>query len=186
GQVQALIAQATAEIERQKARVLQVRRQLDADVVQPAEADRQAREEAARGEAAVMVERGKAEAEALQKVCAAYAAAGPGAREVMALQQVLPLLADVAGSERPLAVSKVAVLPPDHGDGGLARAAIRTAEQIKAGTGVAAAGEKVRGAAARSRGRRPGPGRHPHRRADQGRDRRRPGGAGAAPAEGGA
>src|SRR4029453_10604039 len=93
GQVQALIAQATAEIERQKARVLQVRRQLDADVVQPAEADSQAREEAARGGAGVMVERGKAGAEALQKVCAAYAAAGPGAREGRALQRGLPLRA---------------------------------------------------------------------------------------------
>ena len=38
--MQAQIAQVTAEIERQKARALQVERQLEADVVQPAEADR--------------------------------------------------------------------------------------------------------------------------------------------------
>ncbi|HET9317718.1 MAG TPA: SPFH domain-containing protein [Vicinamibacteria bacterium] len=137
GQVQAQIAQVTAEIERQKARVLQVERQLQADVVQPAEADRKAREEAARGQAAIVIERGKAEAEALQKMCAAYAAAGPGAREVMALQQVMPLLSQVAGSGRALEVHKVAVLPPDgESGGGFAKAAIRAVEQIKAATGV--------------------------------------------------
>jgi flotillin len=137
GQVQAQIAQVTAEIERQKARVLQVERQLLADVVQPAEADRKAREEVARGEAAIVIERGKAEATALQKLCEAYAAAGKGAREVMALQQVLPLLSQVAGSGRTLEVSKVSVLPPDAaGGGGFAKAAIRASEQIKAATGL--------------------------------------------------
>jgi flotillin len=135
--VQAQIAQVTAEIERQKARVLQVERQLQADVVQPAEADRKAREEVARGEAAIVIERGKAEAAALQKLCEAYAAAGKGAREVMALQQVIPLLSQVSGSGRTLTVNKVSVLPPDGpGGGGFAKSAIRAAEQIKAATGV--------------------------------------------------
>jgi flotillin len=136
GQVLAQVAQVTAEIERQKARVLQVQRQLEADVVQPAEADCKAREEAARGEAATVIERGKAEAEALRKLATAYAAAGPGAREVLALQQVLPLLAQVAGSGWPLVIGKVTVLPQDGEGGGFAKAAIRAAEQIKAATGV--------------------------------------------------
>ena len=134
GQVQAQIAQVTAEIERQKARVLQVERQLEADVVQPAEADRKASEEVARGQAAIVIERGKAEATALQKMCEAYAAAGKGAREVMALQQVLPLLAQVAGSGHSLEIDKVSVLPADGG--GFAKSAIRAAEQIKAATGL--------------------------------------------------
>ena len=63
GQVAAQIAQVTAEIERQKVRALQVKRQLDADVVQLAEADRRAREEEARGHAARFIERGRAEAD---------------------------------------------------------------------------------------------------------------------------
>jgi flotillin len=136
GQVLAQVAQVTAEIERQKARVLQVQRQLEADVVQPAEADRKAREEMARGDAAIVIERGKAEAEGLRKLAAAYAAAGPGAREVLALQQVIPLLAQVAGSGWPLVIGKVTVLPQDGEGGGFAKAAIRAAEQIKAATGV--------------------------------------------------
>jgi flotillin len=140
GQVLAQVAQVTAEIERQKARVLQVQRQLEADVVQPAEADRKAREEMARGDAAIVIERGKAEAEGLRKLAAAYAAAGPGAREVLALQQVIPLLAQVAGSGWPLVIGKVTVLPQDGEGGGFAKAAIRAAEQIKAATGVDLAG----------------------------------------------
>ena len=143
GQVAAQIAQVTAEIERQKARVLQVQRQLDADVVQPAEADRRAREEWARGDAAALVERGKAEAEALKRVFEAFAAAGDGAREVLALQQVIPLLAKVAGAGHPLVVKKVSVLPGTDAGApgeGFAKAAIGASEQIKAATGVDIAG----------------------------------------------
>jgi flotillin len=147
GQVKALVAQVTAEIERQKARALQVKRQLDADVVRPAEADRQAREEAARGAAAVVIERGRAEAQALKSVFEAFSAAGPGAREVLALQQVMPLLADVSGAGRQLAMEKVTVLPGGDSGGGFARAAIAANEQIKAATGVdlAAAARRLEG-----------------------------------------
>jgi flotillin len=136
-QVAAQVAQVTAEIERQKVRALQVERQLDADVVQVAEADRRAREEQARGHAARFVERGKAEAAALKSVFEAYAAAGEGAREVMMLQQVMPLLAQVAGAGQKLTIEKVTVLPPGPVAGdGIARAAISAAEQVKAATGV--------------------------------------------------
>jgi flotillin len=65
GQVVAEIAQTKAEIGRQGARVLQVKRQLDADVVQPAEAARKAAEERARGDASFLIEKGKAQAAAL-------------------------------------------------------------------------------------------------------------------------
>ena len=104
GQVAAEVAQVKAEIERQKARALQVKRQLDADVVQLAEADRQGQRGAGpRPGRASSSSAGKAEAEALQ-------ARGRGlqgqpatrAREVLALQQVIPLLAEVAGARRSL------------------------------------------------------------------------------------
>jgi flotillin len=147
GQVKATIAQVTADIERNKARLLQVKRQLDADVVRAAEADQKAREEAARGAAAVVVERGRAEAQALKTVFQAFAEAGPGAREVLALQQVMPLLAEVSGAGRQLMVEKVTVLPGGDGGGGFARSAIAANEQIKAATGVdlAAAARRLEG-----------------------------------------
>jgi flotillin len=137
GQVAAQVAQVTAEIERQKARALQVKRKLDADVVQVAEASRRAMEEEARGQASMLVERGKAEAEALRHVFEAFSVAGEGGRDVLALQQVIPLLTQVSGAGRKLVVKKVSVLPPGSGEGGdFARSAIAASEQIKAAMGV--------------------------------------------------
>jgi flotillin len=55
GQVLAQIAQVKAEINRQKARALQVERQLQADVIQPHDAERRNLEEQARGEASLLL-----------------------------------------------------------------------------------------------------------------------------------
>jgi flotillin len=137
GQVAAQIAQVNAEIERQKARALQVKRQLEADVVQPAEASRRAKEEAARADASRILERGKAEAAALKALVETYKKAGPDARRVLALQKILPLAPQIAGAFSPLAVGRVTVLPATDGNGSdLARAAIGANAQIKAATGV--------------------------------------------------
>ena len=122
---------------RQKARALQEKRRLDADVVQPALAQQRAAEENARGDAAALIERGRAEAESLRKLVEAYRAGGAGARDVLALQSLLPLLSRVAGSDHALSIKKLSVLPPDGGAGSdLARKAIGATEQIRAATGV--------------------------------------------------
>jgi flotillin len=148
GQVRSQIAQVTAEIERQRARVLQVRRKLDAEVVQPAEAERAAAEERARGEASRIVEQGKAEASALGALVEQYKRAGGAAREVLVLQKLFPLVGAIAGVGQKLTVRKLAVLPsaepPDGRRAGegeeLARRAIRTAEELRAATGIDLAG----------------------------------------------
>lgn len=143
GQVAATIATVKAEIERQRARALMEKRRLDADVVQPALAKKRAAEEQARGEAAQTVERGRAEAESLRHLVEAYRSGGSGARDVLALQNLLPLLTDVAGAGHELRIGRMSVLPSaqsSHGDGGngsdLARKAIGATEQIRAATGV--------------------------------------------------
>jgi len=141
GQVLALIAQVRADIEKQGARALQVKRQLDADVVQPAIAQQRAAEEKARGDAAITVERGKAEALALHSVVEAYQQGGAAARDVLALQNLLPMLPHVAGAHHSLTISRVSVLPAGETAGGeLARKAIGASEQIRAATGVDLAG----------------------------------------------
>src|SRR5262249_35623641 len=91
GQVASTIAQVKAELERQRARVVQIQRKRDAEVVQPAEAECKAAEERARGDASRIVEQGKAQASALRALVDQYKKAGPAAREVLALQKVLPL-----------------------------------------------------------------------------------------------
>jgi flotillin len=137
GQVAALVAQVKAEIERQRARALQEKRRLDADVVAPALAHQRAAEEAARGDAAALLERGRAEAESLRKLVEAYRAGGAGARDVLALQTLLPLLSEIAGAEHSLSISRLTVLPTsDSAGAGLSRAAIGVSEQVRAATGV--------------------------------------------------
>jgi flotillin len=137
GQVAALVAQAKAEIERQRARALQEKRRLDADVVAPSLAYQRAAEEGARGDAAALLERGRAEAESLRKLVEAYRAGGAGARDVLALQTLLPLLSEIAGAQHSLSIGRLTVLPTsDSAGAGLSRAAIGVSEQVRAATGV--------------------------------------------------
>jgi flotillin len=141
GQVQAQVAQVKAEIDRQKARALQEKRRLDADVVQPAIARQRAAEEAAKGDAASTVERGKAEAGALKQLVEAYRQGGASSRDTLALQNLLPLLPHVSGAHHALAITMVSVLPAKTAEGAeVARKAIGAAEQIRAATGVDLAG----------------------------------------------
>jgi flotillin len=81
-------ARATAEQELQRLRAELAKTRLQCDVVLPAEAARQAAQARARGEAAPLVENGKAAAAALQSVAAEWKAAGQGGREVYLLQQL--------------------------------------------------------------------------------------------------
>ena len=141
GEVAAQIAQVKAEIERQKARALTEKRRLEADVVQPANAKQRALEEQARGEAATTVERGRAEAASLNKLVEAYRAGGGSSRQVLALQNLLPMLGHVAGAHHSLSIAKLSILPGNGAAGGeLARKAIGASEQIRAATGVDLAG----------------------------------------------
>lgn len=141
GEVSATVAQVKAEINRQKARALQEKRRLDADVVQPAIARQRAAEEQARGEAAGTIERGRAEAQALHELVAAYRSGGAASRDVLALQNLLPMLSHVAGAHHSLSIGKMSVLPSTNADGSeLARKAIGASEQIRAATGVDLAG----------------------------------------------
>ncbi len=142
GQVQSAIAQVKAEIEKQKARVLQIQRKLDAEVVQPAEAGCRAAEEKARGEAAKIVEQGKAQASALHALVEQYKIAGDAAREVLVLQKLIPLVNAISGAESKITVKKLTVLPESSGsDGGdFTRKAIGATEQLRAATGIDLAG----------------------------------------------
>jgi len=153
GQVFAAIAQVKAEIQRQGARALQVQRQLDADVIQPAEAERKAAEEQARGDASFLIEKGKAQASALHAMVEQYKTAGAGAREVLVLQKLLPFVEAISGAQRKLVVGKVTFIPQAAGKGGgpgssgegsrggdasgdWAGKAIINAAQLRAATGV--------------------------------------------------
>ena len=140
GQVTAEIAKTKAEIERQKARVLQIQRKLDAEVVQPAEAQRKAAEENARGAAARIIEQGRAQAAALHALVEQYKRSGDNARAVLVMQKLMPLAHLIAGAQQKVSVRKLTVLPAEDpaadGAGGFARKAIGVTEQLRAATGI--------------------------------------------------
>ncbi|HZM49607.1 MAG TPA: flotillin family protein, partial [Vicinamibacteria bacterium] len=81
-------ARSTAEQELQRLRGELEKLRLECDVVLPAAAARQAAEARARGEAAPLIENGRAAAEALKLVSAEWKAAGQNGREVYLLQQL--------------------------------------------------------------------------------------------------
>ena len=150
GQVASLQARAEGELEVQKARVEQVRRQLVADVLEPARARKAAAEAAAKGDAAQIVEQGRATATAMSEIAGTWREVGSSARNVFLMQKVADLTRIVMGTVKTLKVDKLTVLGGIGGSSGangshngtglgapeLTGRLIAASEQIKAATGV--------------------------------------------------
>jgi flotillin len=108
-------ARSTAEQELQRLRSDLERLRLECDVVLPAEAARLAQEARARGEAAPLVENGKAAALALQSVAAEWKAAGKSGREVYLLQQLRSFVEAAVARVAQTQVEELSIV--DGGDG---------------------------------------------------------------------
>jgi flotillin len=139
-EVQAEVSEAQAGLETQRARIEQVRLQLRADVLQPAEAERARAEAAAQGDAATVIEQGRATAKVLQDLAASYGSSGGAARDVMLLQKLVPLLDTLSGTIGDLRVDRLTVLGRGSASTGggrpLASQLVEVSEQIKAATGI--------------------------------------------------
>lgn len=138
-EVQAKVAQAEAEIKMQDARIEQTRLQLQADVVQPAEARRREAEETAKGEAAKIVEQGRATADVLKSLADTYNRSGTSGRDVLLMQKLVPLLEQLSATIGDLRVDRLTVLGQNghaNGETPLAGKLVSYSEQIKAATGV--------------------------------------------------
>lgn len=143
GQVLSKLARAEGELEVQKARVEQVRRQLAADVLEPARARKAAAESHAKGEAAQIIEQGRATAAAMTEIAATWREVGSSARSVFLMQKVADLTRIVMGTVKELKVDKLTVLGGiggvtngHNGAPDLTGRLIAASEQIKAATGV--------------------------------------------------
>ncbi len=143
---EALAAAREAKAEAE-AKLQEIRRELEqirlvADQVLPAEAEKTAKENAARGEAAFVEESGKAKAEVLQMMTDAWLSAGADAKDIFLIQQLEEVLETVVQRVKGSSVSEVVLL--DSGDGSALPtyissypAAIRQVlEELKASTGV--------------------------------------------------
>ncbi len=136
-EVQALIAQAQAEIQMQDARIEQVKLQLQADVIQPAEARRLQAEQLAKADAAKIIEQGKATASVLKQLALTYRQSGSSGREVLLMQKLLPTIDRVLSSMHQVRIDRLTVLSSGNGAGtSLASQVVGASEQIKAVTGI--------------------------------------------------
>jgi flotillin len=138
GQVQALVAKATAEVEVQRARLAQVRFQLIADKVKPAEAKKAQMTAQARGVASKLVEEGKATATAIRSLGVTWAKAGDSARQIFVAQKLERLVGTMMQTVGEIPIDKLTVIDKElaAGGGNFAVKSAITAEQLKQLLGI--------------------------------------------------
>ena len=134
GRVKALIARAEGEAKVQFARVEQVKRQLEADVIAPAEADTQKRQADAKGAAAKIIEDGRATTQVLQQMIDAWKGGGDNARDIFLVQKLQGMLDELVGTIQAVNIDRITMLPPDSGVS--ARKLVSLSEEIKGAVGI--------------------------------------------------
>ncbi len=134
GQVQAALARVESEIEAERERVEKVRRQLEADVIEPARANMEAGISRAEGRAAKLLEDGRATVDVLRHQIAVWKGAGDQARDVFLLQKFETVLDTLTSSMDKVRVDKLTMLPGGGGTG--ATDAVRLSEELKGALGV--------------------------------------------------
>ncbi|MBT9311501.1 flotillin family protein [Leptothoe kymatousa] len=122
-----------SEIPVQQERIKQVTEQLKADVIAPAEADCKRAMAEAKGDAAQIIEDGKAQAEGTKKLAESWRAAGENARDIFLLQKLEVLLKTLSSTVPDVEVQNVTMI--DGASGG-AKQAIAIMEQLKQSTGL--------------------------------------------------
>jgi flotillin len=132
--VMAELAKVQAEMGVQSARIKQVQQQLQADVVAPAEARCQQSIAQARGDAATIIEQGKAKAEGTRQLAASWKGAGANAKEIFLYQKLDLLLKLMAASIPDVAIETVTVVNGDSTNPVPKMAAFL--EQLRQTTGV--------------------------------------------------
>ena len=115
------VAAEQAEVEARKAledrRAETERARLMADVIAPAEADRRAAEEAAKGDAAPIIERGRAQAEALEALFSKISQGGHDGFRVFMAEKLPELLRVSADAVAGIDVERMVVMDGGNGEG---------------------------------------------------------------------
>ncbi|MFZ5471446.1 MAG: flotillin family protein [Myxococcota bacterium] len=137
-EVMAEVARSKAELQVQAARIEQVKLQLEADRIRPAEARKAEMISAARGEASRILEDGKATARSLEEIGRTWAEAGDAARQVFVAQKMNKLVEKMMATVHHVPVDHVTVLDARLAEGGnnLAVKATVAAEQLKQALGI--------------------------------------------------
>ena len=136
-QVVAEIAKAQAELAVQTERIKQVKQQLQADVIAPAEAKCKQAIAKAQGDAASIIEDGKAQAEGTQRLAESWKAAGDNGKEIFLFQKLDTLMKMMAEGVPEVEVESITVV---DGKGGNQASQIASfVEQLRQTTGIDAA-----------------------------------------------
>ena len=136
-------ARAVAEQELQQERIELERRRLEADIVAPARADKEAKELKAKGVAASIIEDGAAQIEVFRRLVDQYKAAGDDAKQIFVLNMLPDLVDKIVGTVEGVSIDRVSVIDSGNGQQGipsvmsqLPAAVIKITEQIENATGV--------------------------------------------------
>lgn len=139
GEKARVVAEQSLEIERVQ---LETRR-LEADVVAPARADLEAKELAAKGDAAKIIEEGNAQVEVFKRLVTQYQDAGADAQRIFVLRMLPELVDKIVSTVSSVDIERVSII--DSGGQGsgvpgfmgqLPAAVIGLAEQLENATGV--------------------------------------------------
>ncbi len=136
-------ARVVAEQELQKERVSLEQRRLEADVLLPAKADREAAEQRAKGAAASIAEDGRSRLFVLEETIKLYQTAGTEAERIFILNMLPDIIREITKSVGDMDIGKVTVIDSGGKGTGVATAAgqlpeaiIKITEQIETATGV--------------------------------------------------
>ncbi|MEZ4761904.1 MAG: SPFH domain-containing protein [Calditrichia bacterium] len=137
-------AQAKYEQDMEEERILLQQKRLMADVIEPAKAKKEAMELEARGEAAPILEKGKANIEVLDQMIKTYLSAKGEGEKVFMLNMLPDIIKQLSDTVNKVTIDKVSVI--DSGGNGshgvanfinqLPAAVVSLAEQIENATGV--------------------------------------------------
>lgn len=133
-EIAAELARIQAEVPVQQERIKQVEQQLQADVIAPAEAACKQAIAQAQGNAASIIEDGKARAEGTLRLATSWKTAGPNARDIFLLQRLETLLKTFTAAVPDVTVQKVAIV--DSGNGNRATQTAAFIEQLRQTTGI--------------------------------------------------
>lgn len=128
------LARIQAEVPVQQERIKQVEQQLQADVIAPAEAQCKQAIAQAQGNAAKIIEDGRARADGTLRLAESWRAAGPNARDIYLLQRLETLLKTLTDAVPDLSVQTVTVVDANGGTTATKLAAFM--EQLRQTTGL--------------------------------------------------
>ncbi len=136
----AAVAKAEANLDVQQARLEQVKRQLAADVIQPAQAEKAELESQAKAQAAKVIEDGKADVEALRDLLETWNEAGDAARPLFLIQKFDAVMDAMMSTIQEIEIDKVTVIDSEIDEvdkqGTAPMKAASGAEQIKETLGL--------------------------------------------------